>query len=350
MSPAAHSKRMKVLWFFLSRKNKPWMICGAAMLSLMQPIAASRAADITPVIVDTDVGDDIDDAFALALLLRSPELRIEGITTSFGDTALRTRLVRRLVHQAGRDDITVATGPATPDPTRFTQASWATTEPATPSIDAVSFLLDRLRAAPPGTITLIALAPLTTIGRAIQRDPAAFGRLRRVVMMGGSIRRGYGHVPGTTSGTPSVEYNVRSDPADLRRLIASGVPLTLMPLDATEIALPRDLERKVFAEPDPLDRALAALDEQWVANNPWGPVPVLFDVVPVAALLDPQVCRPVPIGLDVTDSGATIERKGGAPTSVCLGSDRAEILRVLAGRLAPAVRPPARRIPRAPPR
>ena len=245
------------------------MIRCAAVLLLMQPAGATRAADVTPVIVDTDIGDDIDDAFALALLLRAPQLRIEAITSSFGDTALRTRLIRRFLQQAGRDDVILGTGPSTPDTTRFTQSAWATAGSATLAPDAVSLLLSRLRAAPPGSITLIALAPLTTIGLAIERDPAAFKRLRRVVMMGGSVRRGYGSVPGTTSETPSAEYNVLSDPQDLRRLIDSGVPITIMPLDATEVALPNDLRRDVFAEADPVDRALAALYEQWATNNPW---------------------------------------------------------------------------------
>src|SRR5690242_21932782 len=57
------------------------------------------------IIIDTDIGDDIDDAFAVALALKSPELQILGITTEFGDTATRANLVDRMLQEAGRDDI-----------------------------------------------------------------------------------------------------------------------------------------------------------------------------------------------------------------------------------------------------
>ena len=62
------------------------------------------------VIIDSDIGDDIDDAFALALALRSPELRLLGVTTTFGDTELRAKLADRLLGEAGRPDIPVAAG------------------------------------------------------------------------------------------------------------------------------------------------------------------------------------------------------------------------------------------------
>ena len=308
--------------------------CAAVLLLLAT--GPLDAVETRPVIVDTDIGDDIDDAFALALLLRAPELRIDAVTTSYGDTSLRTRLVRRLLHQAGRDDVAVGTGPSTADATPFTQAEWAGAEPAAPARDAVSLLLNRLRAAPADTITLIALSPLTTIGAAIARDPATFKRLRQVVLMGGSVRRGYGKIPGTTSLTPGIEYNVRSDPGDFRRLVESGVKIMMMPLDATEVALPAAMRHDILGEPDPIDQALATLYAQWAAHNTWGPVPVLFDVVPVAWLLDPSVCRAVPIRLRVRDDGATVEERGAANMHACLDIDRPAVLGLLAGRLETA--------------
>ena len=312
--------------------------CAAVLLLLAT--GTLDAAETRPVIVDTDIGDDIDDAFALALLLRAPELQIDAVTTSYGDTALRTRLVRRLLHQAGRDDVAVGTGPSTADAIPFTQAEWADDEPAAPARDAVSLLLDRLRAAPEDSITLIALSPSSTIGAAIARDPATFKRLRQVVLMGGSVRRGYGKTPGTTSRTPGIEYNVRSDPGDFRRLVESGVTIMMMPLDATEVALPAAIRHDIFVEPDPIDQVLATLYAQWAAHSTWGPVPVLFDVVPVAWLLDPSVCRAVPIRLRVRDDGATIEERGAANMNACLDIDRSAVLGLLASRLeAPRSRP-----------
>src|SRR5436853_7860380 len=77
------------------------------------------------VIIDTDIGDDVDDAFAVALALRSSELQILGITTTFGDTNDRAKLADRLLGEAGRQDITVAAGTPTPPVGQFTQRAYA---------------------------------------------------------------------------------------------------------------------------------------------------------------------------------------------------------------------------------
>lgn len=306
-----------------------------ACLVLPLGAAAAPGPAVRDVIVDTDIGDDIDDAVALALLLSSPELRIDGISTSFGDTRLRARLVGRFLQAAGRADIPVEAGPSTPPGTRFTQVEWASGggENAVAFADAVTAILDRLRAAPPGRITLIALAPLTTVRAMIERDPAAFRRLARVVVMGGSIRRGYGRHAGETSPRPSNEYNVRCDPAGLRELLASGVAVELMPLDATEVALDAVHRERLFASKTSLAPVLKTLYLQWAHGNPWGTTPTLFDVVPVAWLLRPSICKPVRLRIDVTNRGATDEVAGAPNVPACLDIDRAAVLDLLDERL-----------------
>ena len=217
--------------------------------------------------------------------------------------------------------------------TRFTQRAWAERQPARPSPDAVATVLSRLRAAPPHSITLVALAPLTSIGAMIVRDPVAFRRLAGVVMMGGSIRRGYGPHAGETSPTPSIEYNVRCDPAGLRALLASGVAVTLMPLDATEIALDATRERRILVAATRVTGPLAALTAQWARNTQRGPTPTLFDVVPVAWLRQPSVCTPVPLRLLVTPAGLIRAMPGPANASACLRVDNRAALRLLEHRL-----------------
>ncbi len=302
--------------------------------------AASAAPAVREVILDTDVGDDIDDAFALALLLASPELHVDGIMASFGDTHLRARLAERFLRATGRTDIAVGAGPSTPPATRFTQRAWAYAQAGATIPDAVTASLDQLRTTPPGRITLIALAPLTTIGAMIDRDPKTFRRLAGVVLMGGSIHRGYGQHAGETSPHPSDEYNVRCDPAGLRKLLASGVAVTLMPLDATEIALDATRRTRLFAAGTPSTDVLQALYAQWVTGNPWGTTPTLFDVVPVAWLLRPSVCEPVPLRIEVGDGGTTRVVAGAPNASVCLDVDKTAVLDLLDARLRP--RPRAR--------
>jgi inosine-uridine nucleoside N-ribohydrolase len=143
------------------------------------------------IIIDTDIGDDVDDAFALGLALASPELEILGITTAWGDTQLRARMVDRLLGETGAANIPVAEGIPTKSKTLFSQARWAQAgPPPKPHPAAVDFLLEQIHKSP-GQITLVAIGPLTNIGAAIDRDPATFRRLKQVVLMGGSIRKGY---------------------------------------------------------------------------------------------------------------------------------------------------------------
>src|SRR5258708_24724546 len=142
------------------------------------------------VILDTDIGDDIDDAFAVALALRSPELQILGITTTFGDTETRAKLLDRFLAEVGRPEIPVAAGVTTPPKGTFTQRRYAENNHFAKSShqDAVAFLLDQIRHNP-GQITLIAIGPLMNIGAAIDKDPATFRKLNRVTMMPYSIMR-----------------------------------------------------------------------------------------------------------------------------------------------------------------
>src|SRR5437763_15437620 len=91
-----------------------WIATGFAQIQ-----AAPR--NTQKVIIDTDIGDDIDDAFAVALALRSPELQILGITTTFGDTEMRAKLLDRLLGEVGRADIPVAAGVPTRAKTAITQ-------------------------------------------------------------------------------------------------------------------------------------------------------------------------------------------------------------------------------------
>jgi purine nucleosidase len=292
-------------------------------------------------ILDTDIGDDIDDAFALALALRSPELQLLGITTAYGDTELRARLLDRYLAAVGRTDIPVAAGVATPHTNVFTQAAYASQTPvgANPQKypDAIQFLLDQIRAHP-GQITLIAIGPLFNVQAAIERDPATFRQLKRVVLMGGSIHRGYdnilnGMVPEILR-SPSSEWNINRDPAGARALLASGVPVFMMPLDSTQIHLQAHDRYTVFTHGSPLTEQLMLLYGEWVDGSRGHPdTPTLFDPVAVAYAIRPQLCPVTPMRLDVDDKGFTRPVDGSPNAQVCLQSDEKAFLAFLLGRI-----------------
>ena len=257
---------------------------GAGAHSQTPAAIAPQAPQQQLVILDTDIGDDIDDAFALALLLRSPEVKLLGITTAFGDTPLRARLVDRYLAAVGRDEIPVMTGVQTPATNHFTQTAYALQEPGRNHGDAIAFLLSEI-AAHPGEITLIAIGPLFNEQVAIARDPATFRKLKRVVLMGGSVYRGYGD----GSQPASAEWNILCDPAGARSLLASGVPVFMMPLDSTQVHLTLPELGAVLSLGSPLTDQLTLLYHQWTGADDWK-MPTLFDPVAVAYAIRPALC------------------------------------------------------------
>lgn len=296
----------------------------------------ASAAPAHKVIVDMDIGDDIDDAFALALLLQSPEIEIVGITTAWGDTALRGRLLERLLRETGHADIPVAQGIATPNPTPFTQARYAQRGalPAQAPQDAIDFILREIKRQP-GQITMLALGPLTNIGAAIARDPATFGKVKQVVMMGGSVRAGYRKSQYVPARPADREYNIVSDVSGAQALFASGVPIVMMPLDSTQIRLDEVERNAIFGHGSPLTDAVTLLYHQWIdAYQPWSSnMPSLFDVVPVTWLIDPASCPATPLRIAVADDGLTREVAGQPNAQVCLASDQPRFFRIVMQRL-----------------
>jgi len=305
------------------------------------------------VLLDTDIGDDIDDAFALALASHSPEIYLLGITTAYGDTELRAKLVNRFLRADCEPYIPVIPGVTTPHENVFTQAAYAKGEPEDCQIppgnvrgdpkvdwlhwederkhnDAAGFLLEQIRARP-GQITLIAIGPLFNIQAAIERDPATFRKLKRVVIMGGSVYRGY-DAHGDTHRPPDAEWNIKCDPAGARALFASGVPVFVMPLDSTQVHLEQPAQGAIFSHGSPLTDQLTLLYHQWTGAKAWR-TPTLFDPVAVTYAIRPDLCPTTPMRLEVDDKGFTRPVDGPPNVQVCLQSDEKGFLELLLGRI-----------------
>lgn len=278
--------------------------------------APSTSTPRIKVIIDTDIGDDVDDAFALGLALSSPELEILGVTTAWGDTHLRARLADRLLVETGRSDIPVAEGMPTQSRTPFTQSRWAEGGPPSRSHrQAVDLLLQQIHQHP-GEITLIAIGPLTNIGAAISRDPATFRKLQRVVLMGGSIRRRYDDLGYTPDRGPQPEYNIASDIPAAQKLFTSSVPIAMMPLDSTQLKFDEVKRAILFAAGTPLTDALTLLYHEWGQQTP-----TLFDVMAVAYVLEPKLCPVETLHIEVDKDGYTRRTDGLPNASACLDSD-----------------------------
>ncbi|GGH11842.1 nucleoside hydrolase [Silvibacterium dinghuense] len=299
------------------------ILFGFALSGLLTLFAGRTHAAQPPqqlVLLDTDIGDDIDDAFALALIERSPDLRLLGVTTAFGDTHLRARLVRRFLDATGFASVPVAAGVPTTPKTTFTQAAYANSS-GTAHISSLSgpdFLLDQIRRHP-GQITLLAIGPETNLAAAIDKDPATFRTLKRIVIMGGSVDRGY---DGHTHADP--EWNILCDIPAAQKVFTSGVPIALMPLDSTILKFPPDQLQELFSHRTPLIGQLHELETEWSKNSPYaGPTlaPTLFDPMTVTYAVRPDLCPTTPLHLVIDDKGFTRRTAGTPNVGACLKSD-----------------------------
>jgi pyrimidine-specific ribonucleoside hydrolase len=193
-----------------------------------------------PLVIDTDPG--VDDAVALLVALRSTEVRLEAVTTVFGnvDLATTTANALRLCTLGGRPDIPVAAGASRPlvHPQPFRAAEWHGADglgghadrfpppsTGTDARDAVTLLADVLAAATE-PVTIAAIGPLTNVALLLAAHPSLAPRIGRLVVMGGALGGG--------NTTPAAEFNIWSDPEAARRvLVEESVPTTLVPLDLT---------------------------------------------------------------------------------------------------------------------
>lgn len=195
------------------------------------------------VIIDCDPGQD--DAVALFLAMSSPEeLDILGITTVAGNVPLELtqRNARMMCDLAGRKDMPVYAGCERPMVLEPITAEYIhgntgidgvdVFEPDTPLQDAhaVEFIIETLRAADKGTVTLVPTGPLTNIATAIEREPAILESIELIVSMGGAMREG-----GNRS--PSAEFNILVDPHAADIVYKCGRPVTAMGLDVTHQVL-----------------------------------------------------------------------------------------------------------------
>jgi len=287
------------------------------------------------IIIDTDPGKD--DAVAILLALASPaELEVMALVAVAGNVPVTrtSRNARALAALAGRPDLPVHAGCARPlvrPPITAEHVHGSTglhgldlPDPATllrPG-HGVDYLVDTLRAAPPGEVTLCLLGPATNLALALVKAPDIAGRIAEVVWMAGARREG-GNV------TPAAEFNVHADPEAAAVVLGSGVPLTLVPLDLThQVRLTADRLARLRQVGTAAARAVVALFADPNAGPPHdrGGAP-LHDPCVIAHLLRPglfggarinvavETGSPLTLGMTVADRhGVT----GRAPNATWL--------------------------------
>ena len=276
------------------------------------PATAGEAANRTPsrVIIDTDPG--VDDALALLLAMRSPELSIEAITVVAGNVPLELGLPNalRMAEISRRMEIPVAAGATAPLVRRLVTATYAhgenglggavfpdpTLKPvAEPAADLIQGIVRKY----PGEVTLLTIGPLTNIATALHADPELAGKVRSLVMMGGSLSGG--------NITPAAEFNIYVDPEAARIVFQSGIPLTMVGLDVTrKTTLTDEHVRVLEAAPDPVSQAAAKIARKAIEHNrERGFIvgPNMHDSLAVAGFLDPSLLTLREYYVDVETAG-----------------------------------------------
>ena len=301
------------------------LLVGFAIAMTSLPAAPSRV----PIILDTDIGTDIDDAFALALIINSPELELIGVTTVAGDTQARARLAAKMLWEAGgawRKVPVYAGRPGTAQP--IDQTRWADgfTSPVLHMSGAVEFMKAEINRQP-GKITLIAIGELTNVAALLKSEPSMAKKIKRIALMGGSMARGYG-----PDSKPEAEWNIKSNPDAAQTVFSSGVPLLVAPLDVTAmLQLDAAGRRRVFTHLTPLTNALTILYHLWGNESP-----TLFDPMAVAMLIDPSICETQHLAVEVDAEGFTRVVEGKpANATVGMQADPKKFFEFYLKRVAP---------------
>jgi len=232
------------------------------------------------IIIDTDIGDDIDDALAIAFALNCKELELLGVTTVLRDVDKRARMARNLLDEAGRKDIPVYKGIGTPLVHKVDMfhvpPQWSDDMMAyeyNKNMDAVDFMAAMIRKYP-GEVTLVPIGPLTNICVLFLKNPDLKDKVRGVNMMGGAYYNFYN------------EYNIEKDPEAAKYLFDSSVPVKAIGLDVTtQCVLGQEYFDKFENSQDNFIKFMMKLVTVWRAAVPWK-YPCLHDPLAVFSVFD----------------------------------------------------------------
>ncbi|NPV09068.1 MAG: nucleoside hydrolase [Anaerolineae bacterium] len=284
-----------------------------------------------PVWLDTDIGTDVDDAVALALALRSPEIELVGVSTVYGDVDLRSRMVLKLLQLAGRGDIPVYSGASQPL-MRERAVYWGGWEgegllgeedrSLAPRQEHAVLALTRAANDRPGEISLATIGPMTNVSLAFALDPELAGKLRRLVVMGGVARTGPQGL-----GLPIAEHNLACDPEAASLCFRSGAEMAMVGLDVTtQVWVDRTGMERIRRSGGPLGQAVAGQLERYLAIRKRERT-MMHDPLALSYLIRPEFLELVPAEVQIETrselaSGATwVRRTDESRTRVAVGVD-----------------------------
>ncbi|MDI9865538.1 nucleoside hydrolase [Flectobacillus sp. DC10W] len=265
------------------------------------------------VIFDCDLGDDIDDAFALAMLLTNQDkLDILGITTCYGRTNDRAKVALKMLYETGQDKIPVALGRNTSN--TDARANWYAEQfywakdfnklkPIQQS--ATDFIIENLRKYP-NEVIIISVGPVTNMADVIDKDPQALKLAKKVYAMFGSFYIGYNTHPSIDA-----EWNVKVDIPASKKFVNSGANIVYAGLDVTAMVKLDKVKRDILLmRQSVLTNALSGLYVLWGNETP-----TLFDPVAIGMILYPELFKTKKINISVDDKGFTRVNENQVPNA-----------------------------------
>lgn len=288
-------------------------------LLLAVPLSVMMAAgNPAPVILDTDLGDDIDDTWALMMMIGCPQMDLKLVVTASDDTDAKTRLVAKILERIGRTDLPLGQGPKTGD-REINQAKWLgdytlDSYPGVLHKDGVQAMIDVIKGSET-PITIVVIGPQTNLKAALERDPSIAGNAR-VVSMAGSVHIGYNGKKGR-----SAEWNVKRDVKAAQAVFAAPWDIIMAPLDSCgTLRLKGDRYNRVVAAGTPRTTTLIENYDQWSnrKHHPEDSSSVLFDTVAVYLAFDESLCKMETVNLVIDDAGNTVPNENGRPVRCAL--------------------------------
>jgi len=283
--------------------------------------SASSAPKKIPVILDTDIGDDIDDTWALVMLLKSPEFDIKMIIGDNHNSIYRAKIIAKMLEIAGRTDIPIGMAYSTRQE-GGNQSEWVKDYDLTSYAgkiyeDGVGALIDIITKFDE-KITVIAIGPVTNLAEALKREPS-IAEKANFVGMHGSVYLGYGG-----SEEISAEYNVKVDVEACQRVFAAPWDMVITPLDTCGLVhLSEGNYARVRDSNELLTRALVENYRIWLAETKNEPVrtdenqsSTLFDTVAVYLAFSDALCEMETLGIVVDDEGYTRIKEGAKEMKV----------------------------------
>ncbi|MEP7114833.1 MAG: nucleoside hydrolase, partial [Ilumatobacteraceae bacterium] len=274
-----------------------------------------------------DYSPTLSDAGALLYLASNPEVELLAVTlagTGESDCDVGVRTTRSLLAIAGRPNVPVGCGRDAPlvghrdwpEAWRAEVNRWGDemlpAVDALPALDAETLLVDTLtHASTP--VTIVAVAPLTNLGAVLPAHPEFADMVDRIVIMGGAVA-----VPGNVEAAPAAEWNIYIDPEAARRVIATGIPITLVPLDATnDVPWTERLLRRLST----LEAPAATTVHQMAASRTTLNGFYLWDELAAVTAIRKEVVTTEQRAVRIDDDGTVVIDPNGVTINVAVHTD-----------------------------